>query len=250
MKSHAASEGHDRRSFISRLIGFIGTAALSDAFAFATPRAVNVFAEESGALHDPDYLCLGALVVPDPAPELLKIHAIRKQCKYNSRLQRHDTASGQLTYAEAMIDHFFQASGLRFQSRVAAGAEAKKADRQQLYKYHYRQLLSKVCSHQSQVQLIVNNHSKSGQDRYLHQYLKTEIPQIKDVHIVKIADNDLLQLSGFLTGYVWADCPHPDLTLSNKTKAQIMQRLHERCQTKALSKESFSYKQKFTVTVA
>jgi|ERR1019366_1547 hypothetical protein len=250
MRIDVGSSNFNRRLFISKLIAFLGLATLPDSLVATSHKTLEVFVEESGTLRA-GCLCIGALFLENPHAQLAAVRELRKRYKFQRRLRRSNTSKFQIEFAAAMLDHFLTDPSVRFLCRVIpAPVDASQSHVQQLYNFHYRQLLSDVSRHGEHLRLTVTHHSLSHRDSFLYQYLQAEVPQIKNIQVVRIKTNDLLQVSGFFTGYVWADCQEPDPNLTNKAKKQIMSNFHLHCKTTSLSKQSFSYKGKFQVYVA
>ena len=237
---------YNRRAFLAAGLAFLGSPFL----AIYEGPPLHLFAQESGKFGGDEPLCLGLLLVRDLEKHQGFIKKLRDRLHFRTRLVYRSTDKFKLAFASGMLRYFFRDPGLRFAARLInkqqAWSTTSKVVRESEYHYHYKKLITDSVYKQS-FSLKLSKHFRTGEDRFLHQYLQTEISNIKSLLVEHVQRDDFLQFANLLTGSICADARGS--ASENQTKARLRADLRSRLGVSSLLDQSLSARAKFRVRV-
>jgi len=223
-----------------------------------TPRIISaarseekwtVYIDESGNLGQGPFV-VGALVMANPDRHLEQFSAVRKQLKYRLTLRYGSSDKHKLSYARRLVEYFFREQDLRFCAYALAEAKNNAWPRDPKIReiaYHdlYRSLLDRCAGKHQKLSLNLKQRTTTGEDRFLHDYLKTKFARIDKINVLRAYQNDLIQFADLLAGSIAADKTQPD----DETKRTLLNDLRNHLSVNSLWENSLAKNNKFCVTV-
>lgn len=193
-----------------------------------------MFGDESGSFRNGDWQVIGVLMTSDPATRRSELAEMRTRYRLTRELKFSDTDVLTLPYGLAVIDWFLNTEDLRFAyiaksgdtfdlSGFAHGYLGLRPE-ELAYNYSYKELLRHNLPAEHRVVVTVDQQSRTKNNNLL-QYLKEDMPMIRDVIDGDSKADDLLQVVDLLTG-----CAHGSLVgITQGRKVAIMETFLRGC---------------------
>jgi hypothetical protein len=176
------------------------------------PPVIHIFGDESGSFRKGDHQLIGVVLTRDPIARRAELDSMRAAYPIGDReVKFSDTDALTLPYALAMIDWFLDSSDLEFKVIVWAGNDFDSAvlannslglNAEDLaYNYLYKRVLAGNLPPNHRVLVTIDQRQRTKQNNLLN-YLKAEVPGVRDVTEGDSKLDPLLQLADLLTGCV------------------------------------------------
>ncbi len=211
---------------------------------------IDLCIDESGNLGITEPFVVGALVTANVDQHLRQFSIIRKETGYRLTLRYGSGDEHKGPYAQKLLEYFFGEKDLRF--CAYALASAKNADlppnpkiKEIAYHDLYRKLLFQCANKNKNLSLNLKQRTKTGGDRFLHDYLRQNFTNIVELKVVRAYQNDLMQFADLLTGCVAADKTQPIC----KVKQRLVESLKKNLSVKSLWENSLIKNNKFSVSL-
>lgn len=206
--------------------------------------------DESGNLGATAPFVVGALLTANAARHLRQFAAIRKETGYRRTLRYGSSDERKRPYARKLLEYFFAEKDLRFCAYAltsARNADLPSNPKVREIAYHdlYRKLLSQCANKNGSLSLNLKWRTKTGEDKFLHDYLRQNFTKISELKVVRAYQNDLMQFADLLTGCVAAEETHPDCEI----KRSLVQSLKEKLSVTSLWRNSLIQHGKFSISV-
>ena len=239
---------YTRRSFIHKGLEALACVTLNALPPQSTPKPLHIFIDESGVFGGNEPFSIGGILTMHPARHLSVIRGLRLGHHYRSRLLYRSTDKFRRDFATSVVNYFFRAPDLRFVGRVVnkhgIDQDTTRSTRETVYLHQYRKLISESAPKGYPVSLTLVNHSRGGVDTILRAYLQDEMPNLIRVQVVRLRENDLLQLANLFAGSAAGGD-----RLTNKVRLAPVKQLERNLGVRTLHAATLAGHSKFRVRV-
>jgi uncharacterized protein DUF3800 len=206
--------------------------------------------DESGTLGAEEPFVVGALFTANAEQHLEQFYLLRKETSYRLTLRYGSSDMHKVPYAQKLLDYFFAQNDLRFCALALPTARNVRVPsnpkiKEETYHDLYRKLLIQCAKRHENLSLHLKLRTTTGEDRFLHDYLRQKFNQIAELKIVRPYESDLIQFADLLTGCIAADKTHPDCQI----KRSLVESLKKHLSVKSLWEPSLNQHSKFTVSL-
>lgn len=217
-------------------------------------RTQFVYGDESGGFKNEPYFLLGIVQTYEPGTHDAAIESLRDKHGYSRQFEYKKTDRLKRDLCSDVIDYFVDCDDLEYQALLVPTAQYDlrryKNEREESartpeivsYNYRYKQILRNNTSARDELVVILDERSVAKDDN-LPDYLRREIPNIKNIQLVNSQKHNLVQLADLLTGSIYGD-------LTNNThpvKRSIIEHLRGRLDVRRLTDRPLRLARKFRV---
>jgi uncharacterized protein DUF3800 len=235
-----------------RMLASVGVLLCTPQVVFARDPAgkTDICIDESGNLGTAAPFVVGALLTANPDQHLRQFSTIRKETGYCLTLRYGSSDEHKGPYAKKLLEYFFAKNDLRFCAFALSSAKNHGLPTNPKIKeitYHdlYRKLLVQCVKKDDNLSLNLKRRTKTGEDRFLHDYLRHNFARIVELNIVRAYQNDLMQFADLLTGCVAAEKTQPDCEI----KQTLVESLEKNLSVKSLWDNSLAQHTKFSISL-
>ena len=203
-----------RRQFMtwSALSALLGGFGISKAQG-SSKQETFCYIDESGMPGTERPFVMGALQTLTPALHYADIKNIRKKHNYRLTLSYTSTDKNKIPYTKEILEYFCSKK-LSFVAYVVKPElnrtwPADKTVSEIAYHHSYAKFIRKNWNRKSNLSLYMEKRTTTGEDIFLHNYLHQELGEKIKIKLLRDKDDDLMQLSDFLTGCVYAEITRP-----------------------------------------
>jgi len=175
-----------------------------------------LFGDESGDFKTKPYFVIGLIKTKNPGFFETEIKALREKHGFKFEIKYSSTNRLKAPLCKDLVDLFFESPGLEFRSIVKSNLVhdlsyfremgTSMRPRDLAYNRTYREVIENNLVEEEDTRVLVYIDDKSRlKDDNLLEYLKREIPQLRDVQPRDSKDLELLQLTDLLTGSIYGD---------------------------------------------
>lgn len=173
-----------------------------------------IFGDESGDFKTKPYFAIGLVRTVDVVFFEDKIKELRQRFDFRFEIKYSSTNRLKIPLCKALIDLFFEFPAIQFRSIVKSnlvydlsyfkGSKLGIPVKDLAYNRTYREVIENNITEGERVIVYIDKKSRVRADNLL-EYLKKQIPQVKDVQPRDSKDLELLQLADLLTGSIYGD---------------------------------------------
>lgn len=173
-----------------------------------------IFGDESGDFKTKPYFVIGLIKTKKMYFYEEKIKKLRKQYNFFFEIKYSSTNRLKIPLSKALIDLFFDSAELEFRSIIKSnliydlsffrGSKLGIPAKDLAYNKTYCEVIKYNIGKEEKVVVYIDDKSRVKADNLL-EYLKMQIPQIRDVQPRNSKDLQLLQLADLITGSIYGD---------------------------------------------
>jgi hypothetical protein len=173
-----------------------------------------IFGDESGDFKTKPYFAIGLLRTAEMAFFEREIKKLRRRFSFQFEVKYSSTNRLKVPFCKALIDLFFKSPTLQFRSIVKSnliydlsylkGSNLDIPVKDLAYNKTYCEVIENNVMNDERVIVYIDRKSRVKADNLL-EYLRKQIPQIRDVQPRDSKDLELLQLADLLTGSIYGD---------------------------------------------
>lgn len=190
----------------------------------------------------------------DPQRHEREIHRIRQRTGFRSELKYSSTDTNKVRFAQQVIDHFWHEPDLRFSARIVDTSQHDLSFHKYVghgprpaavaYNYHYQKLITRATPARDELVVILDSRTRDKRDQFPN-YLRREVPSIKNLQLVDSSQHQLVQLADLLVGSVYGDCTG----VKSPVKREIIRSIKGRAGVTDLTDPRLDVDDKFCVQV-
>ncbi|MBM4402209.1 MAG: DUF3800 domain-containing protein [Candidatus Cloacimonetes bacterium] len=208
-----------------------------------------IFGDESGDFKTKPYFIIGFIRTETMDIFEKKIKELRQKYDFHFEIKYSSTNKLKIPLSKAIVDLFFNSTGLEFRSIVKSnlifdlsyfrrskiGIPAKDL----AYNKTYREVIEHNTAKNERVIVYIDDKSRLKADNLL-EYLKKQIPQVRDVQPRNSKDLQLLQLADLVTGSIYGDLTGNNHPVKRELISYILDYLPIKSFTEKMSTSKFN----------
>lgn len=173
-----------------------------------------IFGDESGDFKTKPYFTIGLVRTAEMDFFEGEIKELRRKFDFQFEVKYSSTNRLKIPFCKALIDLFFKSPTIQFRSIVKSnlvydlsyfkGSKLGIPVKDLAYNKTYREVIENNVEKDERVIIYIDRKSRVKADNLL-EYLKNQIPQIKDAQPRDSKDLELLQLADLLIGSIYGD---------------------------------------------